>query len=106
MNARKKNDTGSPITATLTANGAAVDLTGSTVTLTMVNSITGAVKINAAACTIVSPTAGTVSYQPTAANMDTCGHYKLEFKQVRPDTTIQHFPSSGYELLTIEESLS
>lgn len=105
MKPRKKGDTGYPITATLTANDVAVNLTGSTVTISMVNSVTGAVKIANAACTITSPTNGQVSYQPTAANVDTSGSYNIEFKQVRPDTTIQHFPSSGYEQLSIEESL-
>jgi hypothetical protein len=110
VKSRKRNATGYPITATLkstVATGALapVDLTGSTVYIAMRNRQTGEAKINEAVCTLVSAPNGQVSYTPSAADVDTAGVYDIEFKQVRPDTSILYYPSAGFEPLTIEESL-
>lgn len=106
MQPRKQGDTGYPITATLKANGVAVDLTGSSVAITLRDRATQAVKVNAAGCTITSPTTGQVSYQPLAADVDTPGSYDVEFRQTRGDGSTIHYPSDGYEPLTIEAKLA
>ena len=105
MKPRKRTDTGYPITATLKANGVVVDLTGSTVAIWLRDRNTQVVKVSGGSCTIVSPTAGTVSYTPASTDVDTSGSYDVEFKQVRGDGTIIHYPSDGYEPLTIEDNL-
>jgi hypothetical protein len=105
MKPRKRGDTGYAITATLKANGTVVDLTGSTVTIWLRNRATQALKVSGGVCTIASPTTGQVSYQPSSTDVDTSGMYDVEFKQVQPDTTVIHYPSDGYEPLTIEDSL-
>jgi hypothetical protein len=106
VKSRKRTDTGYPITATLKANGVAVDLTGSTVYITLRNRQTGDKKVNASVCAVTSAVNGQVSYSPVDADVDTAGVYDVEFKQQRPGGTIIHYPSSGYEPLTIEDSLA
>lgn len=105
MKPRKRTDTGYPITATLLSNGVPVDLSGSTVTISLRDRLTGAIKVNEAGCSLTNPTGGQVSYQPIAADVDTSGSYDVEFKQIRPNATIIHYPSDGYEPLTIEDNL-
>jgi hypothetical protein len=105
MRPRKRTDT-YPITFQLMSNGVPItDAAGSTITLTLVNKATGAVKISNAACTITDAPTAACSYAPIAADVDTTGAYNLEIKQIRPDGTIRHFPSSSYEPLYIEASL-
>ena len=52
-----------------------VNLTGLSVTFTMVNAATNATKVNAASATIVTAALGTVNYDFQAANVDTPGIY-------------------------------
>jgi len=52
-----------------------VNLTGLSVTFSMVNAATNATKVNAASATIVTAAAGTVNYDFQAANVDTPGIY-------------------------------
>lgn len=105
MKPRKVNDTGYPITATLYTNGVARDLTGSTVVLYMRNRNGRINKIAGAAVTVVTPTAGTVSYQPSAGDVDTEGVYDLEWRETTLAGKTNHFPSSGYEPLVLEPPL-
>ena len=106
MKPRKQGDTGYPITATLKANGVAVDLTGSTVAISLRDRAKQELKVTAANCTVTSPTAGTISYQPLSTDVDTPGTYDVEFRQTRGDGSIIHYPSDGYEPLTIEAKLA
>jgi len=102
MRPRKVGDTGYPITATLYTNGVARDLTGSTVVIYMRNRTTRAIKINGSGVTVVTPTAGTVSYQPSAGDVDTEGVYDLEFRETTATGKVNHFPSDGFEPLRLE----
>lgn len=102
MRPRKVGDTGYPITATLYTNGVARDLTGSTVVIYLRNKRTNAIKVNGSAVTVVSPTAGTVSYQPSSGDVDTEGVYDLEFKETTSGGKTNHYPSDGFEPLRLE----
>ena len=51
------------------------DLTGLSVTFSLVNAATGAVKVNNAAATIVTAASGIVSYDFQSADVDTPGVY-------------------------------
>lgn len=51
------------------------NLTGLSVTFTMINAATGVAKVSAAAATIVTAASGIVSYDFQAANVDTAGIY-------------------------------
>jgi hypothetical protein len=100
---RKRGDL-YPITATLRANGVAANLTGATVTITIVDSITRALVVLGGACTIVSAVAGTVSYQPLAADVDREGSFDVEFKEVLAGSP-SHFPCADYASLRLWPTL-
>ena len=53
----------------------AKNLTGLSVTFTMINAATLATKVSAAAATIVTPASGIVSYDFVSADVDTAGIY-------------------------------
>lgn len=97
----KSGDTTPVITATLTdANGAAVNLTGATVRFVMKKGGTATPKV-AAAATVVSAVAGTVSYTWTGANTDTPGIYSACWEVTFSGGTIQTFPNAGYTSVAI-----
>jgi hypothetical protein len=105
MKPRKVGDTGYPITATLMAGSSPRDLTGSTVVLYVSDARTKVVKINGATVTVVSPTAGTVSYTPTSSDVDTAGVYDLEFKETLAGGHVIHYPSGAFDRLVLLRSL-
>lgn len=81
----KQSDTLPVLSATLKdAAGAAIDLTGATVTFRMRRrGRTGPLKIDAAA-TVVSALAGTVQYAWASGDTDTPGSYDAEFRLTLP----------------------
>jgi hypothetical protein len=95
----KTGDTAPSITATLTADSVAVDITSSTVRFHMVNSA-DEIKVDAAA-DIVLGTAGTVRYDWVAADTDTAGRFKAEWEVTFSDGTIRTFPTPGYTNIRI-----
>lgn len=101
MTNRKQGST-YPMTGTLLNGGVAVNLTGSTVTLSMREASTGTLKISNVAVAVLVPTAGTWSYTPTTNDVNTPGAYQIEMKEVRGDGSIWYYPSTGYEPLIIE----
>jgi hypothetical protein len=100
----KKRDTAPPIEATLTADDVAVDLTGASVRFHMQDS-SGTVKVDAAA-NIDDAAAGEVSYDWTAADTDTTGHFKAEWEVTFTDSTIRTFPNPGYTNVRIGGDLA
>jgi len=61
-------------------NDVAKNLTGLSVTFTMINAATGVAKVSAAAATIVTAASGIVSYDFQSADVDTAGVYWATFK--------------------------
>jgi hypothetical protein len=87
--------TGEPLAGILQADGAVIDLTGCAVTFTMVRKRTPTVaKINAAAVTIVSAAAGTVTYPWTDTDVDTAGVYHGQFRVVLPSGKDIYIPTN------------
>jgi hypothetical protein len=77
---RRVGDTTKVYSAVLTAKSTsgvdtAKDVTGLTVTFTMINAATGAVKVSAQAATIVTAASGIVKYDFVSADVDTAGVY-------------------------------
>ena len=104
----KRGDTSPAITGTLTySDGSAVNLTGASVRFVMRSQAGSSPKVSAAA-TIVSPTAGTVSYSWNTAGQDTnvAGEYDCEWIVTFSGGAVQTFPTNGYVTLSIEEDLT
>lgn len=93
---RRQGDTAQPLTAALTLNGSAADLTGATVMLHMVDSSKPPNTIINSAMTIVSPaTAGNVSYAWQAADVSVAGTFQIEIEVVYSDATRLRFPDGA-----------
>jgi hypothetical protein len=101
--ARKRGDL-YPIAATLRANGAVANLTGATITVTIVDNVTRALVVLGGACTITDAVNGRVSYQPVFADMDREGTFDVEFKEVLGGVTF-HFPCADYASLRLWPTL-
>lgn len=100
----KAGDRHPPFSATLKAGGAAVDLTGSTVLLIIRNQTTA--EVDTFAMSIVSATAGTVTYEWGAGETDTAGTYDAEIEVTFGDGTKQTFPTKEYLTVEIEAALN
>jgi hypothetical protein len=96
--AMKQNDLEPDMVFTLKDRntGRGVDLTlVDTVTLTMTNAATGAVKISAALVTVTDETAGQCNYQWQPGDTDTVGRFHCEAKATWPGARPQTFPTIG-----------
>jgi hypothetical protein len=93
--AMKVGDLRPIVQATISDSNGPVNLTGATVQFLMTPRGTGTPKVNSAA-TIVSPTAGTVSYSWSTTDTDTPGAYYAEFRAAMGDGTKCTFPNSTY----------
>lgn len=104
MKTRKRHDTGYPITATLKARGAPVNLTGATVSIIMKRGTT--VTLNTE-CEVLDQTSypGQVRYQFEEADVATSGVYLVEWQVSFTDGSIATFPNSQHEQLRIIDDL-
>lgn len=90
----RKNDRLPSLTATLQGStGAAYNLTGDSVKLSMRELGASTNRIDNASVTVVSATAGTVSYAWAAADVASTGLYKLEFEVTSSGSLERTFPN-------------
>ena len=101
----KRHDTAPVIQCVLEdSTGAAVDLTGASVKFIMASSPGTTPVVNASA-TIVSATAGTVSYQWISADTAAAGQYSAEWEVTYPSTHKETFPDPSYLTVIITADL-
>ena len=101
----KQGDTLPLLTQTLTdSSGNPINLTGATVNL-VVRSLVSATPLINAPATVISPTAGTVSFAFSAAETATTGTFMATFV-VTNGAAQQTYPTDGYLSIAIEESLT
>lgn len=102
----RKGDRLPALTATLTDSaGTAVSLSGGTVRLTMTEVGGTTPKIDNASVTVVSATAGTVSYSWAAADTNTTGLYFAEFEFTNASSLERTFPNPDFLMVHILPSL-
>src|SRR5688572_17713744 len=93
------------ISATLTdPDGAAVNLTGCTITLKAKHRETGTAY--SFACTIISAAAGTVKYTWVSGNLTLVGMYDLRFDVVTSGGTSFSCPNYRYLTMQVQGNLS
>lgn len=73
-----------------------INLTDCTVTFSMKHKQTGVLKVDRAACTIVSASLGRVSWKPVDADVDTAGTYLAWFTVTNADTEPFTVPSAAH----------
>jgi len=108
----RKQGTTYPITGTLynttTVAGVKtttpINLTGSSLTLSMRDRKTKIAKLSNVAVTILVPASGTWSYAVQAADLDSPNGYEIMLAETRGDGTKWKYPSKGYEPLDVEEA--
>lgn len=106
----KQHDTQPSISATLTEDGVAVDITGATVTFVMRPRLcrhevpAASPKVEAAAV-VVDAATGQVRYDWAVGDTDTEGQFDAEFK-VSIAGAVTTYPSSGYLPIVISKDLS
>lgn len=80
-------------------NGDPIDLTGATVSFIMYRRA-GTEKVNRAA-TISDATNGVVQHTWQAADTDTAGVYRVKVKVVYSDSSIEYFPTPGFQKVRV-----
>jgi hypothetical protein len=102
---RRQGDTRTVLPVTLQQPDSAgvlqpVNLTGLSVTFTMINAATSATKVSAASATIVTAASGTVNYDFASGDVDTPGVYWGTFTVIQSGET-DAFPvaSKGLKIL-------
>ena len=83
------------------AAGVGVNLTGSTVKLTLTNVETGILKITEAAVVIITALSGIVEYTWLTADTDTAGIFSAEFEVTTSGGAIHTFPNAKQNQLLV-----
>jgi hypothetical protein len=82
-------------------------LTGATVRFSMKDHLSGAVKINRAAVTVVTATGSpTVRYDWNGTDTDTAGFYFAEFEVTYAGGAIETFPNSDFVLVQVTDDIA
>ena len=101
-----QNDTTPDMTGTcLDGDGAAVDLSGSTLLFHMRRKGTATPKINSAA-SIVIAASGTWKYEWLAGDTDTVGEFEFQLQVTFGGGDIRTFPNDGYNRLIVTEQIA
>jgi hypothetical protein len=101
----KQNDTSPSIQVTLEDSASvAIPLVGASVKLHM-KSLDGVIKINEA-MTIADADNGVVQYDWQTGDTDTVGIYYIEFQVTYSDSSIETFPNSGNEVVSVVRQLN
>lgn len=91
----KQNDTKEVIQITCTdSSGAAVNVTGASISFKMKKPGSSTLKVNAAGA-IVTAASGIIKYVWATGDTDTAGEYEAEFQVTFSDSSIQTFPNGG-----------
>jgi len=99
----KTSDTAPKLVVTLVDDDdEAVDLTGSSVVLELLEPRGGDVALEAA-MDLVDPDAGTVRYMWDDGDTDEAGRYRAQFTVTYPNDDVETFPSDGYHDVLIHE---
>ena len=93
------------LTATLYADGKIQDLTGATVTLTVLSPDASTVYLTNSA-TVTDAVNGGVSYTWATNDTAVAGDYLFYFKATFSDSSVKYFPTEGYSTLTITPALT
>lgn len=88
----KKGDRSRSVSADLSVDGVAINLSGCTVTFIMRNRATNVVKVNAA-CVIVTAATGSVRYDWGATDTNEVGDYDVEFKITNGSGLVERVPT-------------
>lgn len=98
----KAHDTAPSIQASLTSNGAAVDLTGATgVSFIMKPSLGTGTAVKSVAVIVSPPTAGVVRYDWASTDTATPGDYLAEWEVTWSASKKQTFPTLTYHTITV-----
>jgi hypothetical protein len=101
----KQNDTSPSIQVTLEDSAfVAIPLLGASVKIHM-KSLDGVIKINGA-MTIVDADNGIIQYDWQTGDTDTVGIYYVEFQVTYSDSSIETFPNSGNEVVSVVRQLN
>lgn|SRR3990167_2435230 len=102
----KRNDTSPALQVTLKdGDGVAVNVTGATVVFHMVDSVTRAVKVNAAA-TIVTAASGIVKYSWAAADTNAEGTFEAEFQVTFASGLVETYPNGEHITVRVTKDLA
>lgn len=99
----KRNDTARTLQDQLLLDGAAIDLTGATVSILFRNIITAASAKRDAV--ITDAATGRVEYELIAADTATAGNFRVEWEIIFADGTVLTVPDNDWHILKILEDL-
>jgi hypothetical protein len=102
----KQNDTSPSLVATLKDfEDDAINLTDANVRFHM-KSIDGTLKIDAPMTIVSTPTLGLIRYDWQTGDTDTVGTYYVEFEVTYADNTVETFPNTGSETVSVIRDLN
>lgn len=103
----KQSDLDPDIQGNVTTDaGANQDLTGATLTFSMRDSRTQAVKVNAAVATLVTPAAGLIKYAWAGTDTDTPATYEGTFRVTPAAGDPYRVPTDGYLVVIVEPKVA